>query len=573
MSSSLRPNPSVIGANPYSVPKPVAPIDLYLDANEGPPPPSWLTDEFQSLSAGLIPRYPSTADFEAFLAERHGIAPNQVIATAGGDDAIDRACRVFLSESREMILAEPSFERVKRYASLAGGKVVSLSWAPGAAFPLEQMVEKINPSTGIVAILTPNNPSGGVATKKDLITLSEKAPHALILVDQAYSDFANVDLTETVLSLPNALAVRALSKSWGLAGLRVGYAAGSAEVISWLRAAGAPYPLAAPSMALARLRVENDKGEQQAYVQRVRSERKQLEEELRSLGVEAYSSQGNFVLARFKKVQWVWDALAGLGIAVRIFPENPGLEDMLRITCPGNRADFHRLISALRCILSPGALLLDMDGVLADVSESYRRAIIDTALSFNVVIENPEIKAAKALGDANNDWILTQRLMAQRGCEKTLEEVTTRFEELYQGTRDKPGLRLTEKLTVESNFLGKLARSIVMGIVTGRPRRDAERFLREHQILDPFAHLVCMEDAPSKPDPAPVRLALRELGVNKAWMVGDTPDDIRAARQAGVLPLGIVAPGDDPEEATEILLRAGAARVLRSLNEIKELLP
>lgn len=573
MSSPLRPNPSIATAKPYSVLKSLAPTDLVLNGNQGPPPPSWLAEDLQALSAGLISEYPSTEDFEAFLAERHGLSKEQVLVTAGSDEAIDRACRAFLAEGRELVFAEPSFEMLRRYGEMAGGTLKTVPWAPGSDFPVDALAEQITPETGIVAILSPNNPSGGVASKTDLIKLAEKAPHALILVDLAYADFADEDLTEAVLSLPNALAVRALSKSWGLAGLRVGYALGSKDLIGWLRGAGAPYPVAGPSLALAQLRLEKDSGEQKEYIERVRSERRQLEDELRSLGIEAYPSQGNFVLARFKKARWVWDALAGLGIATRIFPDNPAMEGMLRITCPGQRRDFHRLISALRCILSPGALLLDMDGVLADVSESYRRAIIETALSYNVVIENSEVKAAKALGDANNDWILTQRLLAQRGCEATLEEVTERFEKLYQGTRDKAGLRLTEKLTVEPSFLSKLARSIVMGIVTGRPRSDAERFLREHQILDPFAHLVCMEDAPSKPDPAPVRLALSELGVNKAWMVGDTPDDIRAARRAGVLPLGIVAPGDDPDEATEVLLKAGAARVLRSLTELKELLP
>ena len=81
-----------------------------------------------------------------------------------------------------------------------------------------------------------------------------------------------------------------------------------------------------------------------------------------------------------------------------------------------------------------------------------------------------------------------------------------------------------------------------------------------------------MEDAPSKPDPAPVRLALERLGARHAWMVGDTPDDLRAARAAGVLPVGVPAPGDDRESARAVLLSAGAAFVLDTPEDLEEVL-
>jgi len=82
-----------------------------------------------------------------------------------------------------------------------------------------------------------------------------------------------------------------------------------------------------------------------------------------------------------------------------------------------------------------------------------------------------------------------------------------------------------------------------------------------------------MEDAPRKPDPAPVRLALARLGVGRAWMVGNTPDDIRAAAGASVVPLGAVAPGDDLAATSTALTDAGAARVIDQVADLEELLP
>jgi phosphoglycolate phosphatase-like HAD superfamily hydrolase len=122
-------------------------------------------------------------------------------------------------------------------------------------------------------------------------------------------------------------------------------------------------------------------------------------------------------------------------------------------------------------------------------------------------------------------------------------------------------------------LLEAVARKLPIGIVTGRPRADAVRFLERHGIAGMVSALVCMEDAPLKPDPAPVRLALDRLGVRRAWMVGDSPDDMTAARAAGVVPIGIVAPGDRLDAVAPALFGAGAARVLEELRTLEDLLP
>ncbi len=213
---------------------------------------------------------------------------------------------------------------------------------------------------------------------------------------------------------------------------------------------------------------------------------------------------------------------------------------------------------------SPEAILFDLDGVLADVRESYRRAIIETAADLGVALTVADIAAAKATGDANNDWVLTRRMLAARGVSAGLEDVTARFEARYQG-----GLWRRERLLVPAERLAALAARLPLGVVTGRPRHDAERFLDHFELSGCFSAVVCMHDAPAKPDPAPVRLCLARLGVTSAWMLGDTPDDIHAAVGAGVVALGVVAPGED---TAEILLAAGAARVVDP-NLLEGLLP
>jgi HAD superfamily hydrolase (TIGR01549 family) len=153
----------------------------------------------------------------------------------------------------------------------------------------------------------------------------------------------------------------------------------------------------------------------------------------------------------------------------------------------------------------------------------------------------------------------------------TLDAATERFEALYQGTTEAPGLKEAERALVDNDSWRRWAKELPLAVVTGRPRSDAVEFLSRFDLLGEVTALVTKDDAPLKPDPAPVRLALEKLGVSRAWMLGDTPDDLAAARAAGVVPIGVIAPGDDPIRARETL--GHAARVLEQTTELEALLP
>jgi HAD superfamily hydrolase (TIGR01548 family) len=262
-----------------------------------------------------------------------------------------------------------------------------------------------------------------------------------------------------------------------------------------------------------------------------------------------------------------------MGILVRIYPGKPSLQDGLRITVPGDDVSFPRLQKAIDTVLAPEAVLLDIDDTIADVTDSYRKATVATAAAFGAEITFDDITAAKANGNANNDWELTWRLLEERQVDVSLEAVTDRFEAFYQGTDNAPGMCESETLLVAKEVLERIARRVKLGIVTGRPKSDALKFLKRYDIEHLFEVIVTMDDGPVKPDPGPVQLACKRLDVTRAWMVGDTPDDMRSARSAGVLPIGVVAPADDPQIATSALTRAGAGRVINNVSEIEELLP
>ncbi|ETO73166.1 imidazoleglycerol-phosphate dehydratase, partial [Phytophthora nicotianae P1976] len=236
------------------------------------------------------------------------------------------------------------------------------------------------------------------------------------------------------------------------------------------------------------------------------------------------------------------------------------------------------------------ALLLDMDGVLAEVSQSYRQAIIDTARHFGVSVTHEDIDQHKLAGNANNDWQLTHRLVVDglngASSAPTLEAVTAQFEALYQGVGNTPGLCELETLLTPKGLLRELHRRLPKGmaVVTGRPRKDCAKFLTTHGIEDLFPVQICMEDCPPKPSPEPILLALKALGVEAchAAMVGDTVDDIIAGRKAGTVAYGVLTPQtyaksileQTPAAIGKVLEQVGASVVLTpGLGELLDLVP
>jgi len=351
--SSLQPRPGVSG-QPYRVPRASAPVDLALDANEGAVPDmDWLS----VVTRDDLRRYPSARALQAELAQEHGVQPSHVILTAGADDGLDRACRAVLGPEHEAILPVPGFSVMSRWIGLTGARQVSVPW-PSGPYPTQAVIDAITPATRMIVVTSPNNPIGGVATAQDLRRLAAAAPGALLLVDLAYVEFAEHDLTQAALQLDNALVTRTFSKAWGLAGLRVGYALGAERIIGWLRSAGLPYPVSGPSLAIAAVARRHPEL-LASFAARVRRERPLLAQGLRQAGARPQDSQANFVLARVDDPLWWRDGLAGLGIGIRAFPGVDGLTDAIRLACPGSEPALGRVLRALTTLSRPQRLIVE----------------------------------------------------------------------------------------------------------------------------------------------------------------------------------------------------------------------
>lgn len=567
--TSFVPTPGVQATPAYAPTGASAPCDVNLAGTEAGAVQPALFGTPNDGAAARAARYPDTRALAATLASRLGIAADRLLVTAGADDALERACRTMLCSGRNAIVTDPTFEMIPRYVTLAGAELRSARW-PSGALPVDGILALADERTTLIAIVSPNNPTGAVASFAEIRRVHDALPSALILLDLAYVEFAAVDFTADALALPRVVVTRTMSKAWGLPGIRVGYAAGMKEPIAWMRRAGSPYPVSASSIVIAERALAGDATWRDATVAAVRRNRARLGDVLAALGAKPLPSEANFVTVAGERACWIHDALAGLGIATRFFAGDNG--GRVRITVPTDDTVFDRVERALRIALAPDAILFDLDGVLADVSQSYREAIKRTAARFGVALSADSIRNRKALGGANDDWALTTELVAAGGGAATLAEVTDAFERLYQGDDPVLGLREAERLVVSREWLAALATRFPLAIVTGRPRADAERFLSRFGIRDLFSTVITRDDGPLKPDPFPVTAACRALGVSRAWMVGDTPDDVVSARAAGVLPIGVIAPGDPAAVVRDALTRAGAARVLDTTTDLSSCL-
>ena len=225
--------------------------------------------------------------------------------------------------------------------------------------------------------------------------------------------------------------------------------------------------------------------------------------------------------------------------------------------------------------MTGGALLIfDMDGVLVDVSGSYRQTVIETVKHFtNAAVTNRDIQALKNRGGANNDWDLALEMVRERGGTATREEIIQVFQKIYLGDNC-TGLISQERWLVRDGLLERLAKRWRLALFTGRERWEAFYTLRKFAPAAAIGPVVGMEDVSrEKPDPEGLLKILRAVEPERACYVGDTMDDCRAAQGAGVEFIGVAGP-ENPlrEQLCERFRREGARAVITHVSELESIL-
>src|SRR5271166_4918976 len=303
--------------------------------------------QLKEITADDLARYPERGPAEKIVAEHLGLAPEHVLLTNGVDEAIHLLCEAYLEPQDEVLVVTPTFSMFEIYAAATGARVIRVQCNIDFQFPVAKLLSSITPATRLIAIASPNNPTGTVATRDQLLQIANAAPGAALLVDEAYFDFHGETIIFDVKTLPNLFVARTFSKAYGLAGLRIGILAGPLEQMPMVRRVSSPYSV--NSVALAVLPVAlSDSAYLASYVSQVSNGRERFQQELRRLGIYCWPSLAKFLLLRIgERHREFVAAMRQRGILVRDRSADPGCDGCVRITL-GTTEQTDRLIATLR---------------------------------------------------------------------------------------------------------------------------------------------------------------------------------------------------------------------------------
>lgn len=316
-----------------------------LDFNERtiPPSPKILKAVYGLLKSNKLQLYPEYGDLENKYAQYAKVSSNQVMITNGSDQAIDLIFRTFTDQGDTVIIPSPSFAMFFQSAQIVGNNIICPKYKKSdLAYPTKELLEMIGPSVKLIVICNPNNPTGTAVTTDFIEKVAQKAPTAIILVDEAYFEFSGVTAAALIKKYPNIIVTRTLSKAFGLPSLRVGFVIASKKYIGELLKVRGPFDVNMIAYT-ASLTALDDLDYVQKYANEVMNQAKPMVEKFFTKNsVAFYKSCGNFLL--YKPIQKQEEIiLKENGFLVR--PQNkPGIENTLRITI-GTVAQMRRFIN------------------------------------------------------------------------------------------------------------------------------------------------------------------------------------------------------------------------------------
>jgi len=275
-----------------------------------------------------------------------GIGAEHIVAGAGSDELIDLILRLFLKPGDKVINCAPTFGMYPFSTSVCGGRVVEIPRDERFAVDVASVKKAIDRRTKLIFIASPNNPSGNITPKEDIIKLVETG--MVVVVDEAYYEFSGVTLANLVPDYENLIVLRSFSKWAGLAGLRIGYGIFPKRLAEHALKIKQPYNVS----AAAQIAVKESLADIDCLKERVRaiiSERERLFSKLARLGfLKPYPSQANFILCSVLngEARRLYEGLQRFGIFVRYF-DTPLLKNLLRISV-GKPEHTDRLVEALQ---------------------------------------------------------------------------------------------------------------------------------------------------------------------------------------------------------------------------------
>ena len=299
------------------------------------------------LTPKLLSMYPEYDRGTRRLARHFKVAPEELLLTNGGDDALRLFFDAFVDAGTTAVICEPTFPMYCYWGEVAGAKLEVHRYSAAMEFPLEGVLNALAAKPRVLFVCNPNNPTGTLLEKPVIETILQAATHTAVVLDEAYAEFSGLTVIPLVNQYPQLFVARTFSKAAGLAGLRLGAVIACAESLTILRRATAPFPVNVAALAAAEAAVDDPKT-MKRYVKNILRTRAWFERELRKLDVKTYPSAGNFLLADFgsggsEMCAWLQET-EGILLRDRAKDIGPGL---VRVSI-GTQKEMERLLKLIK---------------------------------------------------------------------------------------------------------------------------------------------------------------------------------------------------------------------------------
>ena len=331
-------------------------VTVRLNTNESPypPPPAYVNALAEAVRTTPFHRYPdrSYTKLRTELAALHGVAPEQVFCANGSNEVLQTLFFAYGGPGNTAALFEPTYAMHSQIARVTGTPLAVGQRGDDFTLAFDEVARVIDGAHPAVTFLcSPNNPTGRIESKDLVENVLERAP-GLVVVDEAYGQFASWSALSMVTDDVPLVVTRTYSKTWSMAAMRLGYLVGPAQLVAALDARVLPYHLDAVTQAAGVLALQFT-GDMEARVSALVAERERLATALAELPVQTWPSEANFVLFRplHRDGDDVWQGLVERSVLVRNCDTWPRLRGCLRVTI-GTPEEDDAFLGALREVLA-----------------------------------------------------------------------------------------------------------------------------------------------------------------------------------------------------------------------------
>lgn len=333
-----------------------SPYKIKLDANEGENLFFNNIDDIDLDVLKEINRYPdsSAKKLRDVIGSYMGVNPDNIIAGNGSSEMIELVMKTFVEKGDKILSFIPTFAMYGIFSQIYSAEFIGIEGkeesfsTPRDNFSVDMDIlikkaREINPK--LILVCNPNNPTGELISKEDIDKLL-KNTDALVVLDEAYIEFADGSMVDEIDNYDNLIVLRTLSKAIGLAGIRLGYMISNREVIDWVNKVKAPYSLNSLTQAFAIMAIDKSNLIEE-YIKREKIEREKMYNDLKALGLKVYPSSTNFILF-YSGIENLDQEFQNDGILVRAFGGD--LAGYYRVTI-GNEYENREFVKSLKEIL------------------------------------------------------------------------------------------------------------------------------------------------------------------------------------------------------------------------------